>query len=204
MSNSAVIVQTMFAVRAINAAQDPDAVPFFARTRRSPLTTNTHIGCSTVCQTKEKRFYTVPVQYRPSCRAEDQEAGPVGAGGAWPVRPAALAAAPGKHLVCYVWHIVCYDIVCFRRCEPTTSEPYIRYRIIPMLHYTSYATSSKNVRCHMLCRTYDWQEPVKNVRYRTFFYRCRTLYMRCRIKNIRCRIRHRIRYFTYDWQEPVF
>jgi hypothetical protein len=29
---------TMCAVRAINAAQDPQAVPFFARTRRSPLT----------------------------------------------------------------------------------------------------------------------------------------------------------------------
>jgi hypothetical protein len=50
------------------------------------------------------------VQYRPSGRAEDQEAGPVGAGGAWPVRPAAPAAATGKHIVCYVWHIVCCDI----------------------------------------------------------------------------------------------
>ncbi len=50
---------------------------------------HTHIGRSAVCQTEGKRFYTVPVQYRPLGRAEDQEAGPVGAGGAWPVRPAA-------------------------------------------------------------------------------------------------------------------
>ncbi len=57
-----------------------------------------------------KGLYTVPVQYKPSCRAEDQEAGPVGAGGAWPVRPATPAAAPGKYIVCYVWYIVCYDI----------------------------------------------------------------------------------------------
>ncbi len=57
-----------------------------------------------------KGSYTVPVQYKPSGRAEDQEAGPVGAGGARPVRPATPAAAPGKHFVCYVWFIVCYDI----------------------------------------------------------------------------------------------
>ncbi len=36
-------------------------------------------------------------------------------------------------------------IVCFWRCEPTTSEPYVRYCIIPMLPGTSYATSSKNI-----------------------------------------------------------
>ncbi len=40
MSNSAVTFQTMCAVpvHAINAAQDPEAVPIFVRTRRSPLT----------------------------------------------------------------------------------------------------------------------------------------------------------------------
>jgi hypothetical protein len=68
------------------------------------------MGRSTVCQTEGKGFYTVPVQYKPSGRAKDQEAGPVGAGGAWSVRPTAPAAAPGKHIVCYVWPIVCYDI----------------------------------------------------------------------------------------------
>ncbi len=75
---------------------------------------HTHIGRRAVCQTEGKSFYIVPVRYRPSgCdsgRAEDQKAGPMGAGGAWPVRPAAPAAAPGKHIICYVWHIVCYDI----------------------------------------------------------------------------------------------
>ncbi len=62
-----------------------------------------------------KGFYTVPVQYKPSGRAEDQEAGPVarGAGGARPVRTATPAAAPGKHFVCYVWYSQkMYDIVC--------------------------------------------------------------------------------------------
>ncbi len=49
-----------------------------------------------------------------------------------------------------------------------TLEPYVRYRVIPMLHCTSYATSSKNVRCRIR-RTYDWQEQLKNVRYRMFF-----------------------------------
>jgi hypothetical protein len=34
----------------------------------------------------------------------------VGAAGAWSVRPATPAAAPGKHIVCYVWYIVCYYI----------------------------------------------------------------------------------------------
>ena len=72
----------------------------------------THIGRSTVCQTEGKGFYTVPVQYRPSGRAEDQEAGPVGAGGAWPVPPAAPAAAPGKHIVC---SDIAYDVVAIYR-----------------------------------------------------------------------------------------
>ena len=60
-------------------------------------------------------------------------------------------------------------IVCFRRCEPTTSEPFVRYRIIPMSHYTSFATSSKTVLYCMQCRTYDKQETVKSVWYRTFY-----------------------------------
>ena len=52
----------------------------------------------------------VPVQYRLSGMGKDQEGGPMGAGGAWLVRPTAHA-APGKqglgHIVCY---ITCYDI----------------------------------------------------------------------------------------------
>ena len=55
----------------------------------------THIGRSVLCQREGVR--TVTMQYRPSGRAEDQEAGAIGAAGAWPVRPAAPpAAAPGK------------------------------------------------------------------------------------------------------------
>ncbi len=56
----------------------------------------THIGRSNICQHEGKGVWTVTTQYRPSRRAEDQEAGAVGAAGAWPVRPAASAAAPGK------------------------------------------------------------------------------------------------------------
>ncbi len=52
---------------------------------------------------------------------------------------------------------------------PTTSEPDLRDRIIPMLSVTSYATSSKNVRYRIRCRTSKWQETGKNVRHRTFF-----------------------------------
>jgi hypothetical protein len=52
---------------------------------------------------------------------------------------------------------------------PTTSEPDVRDRIIPMLSGTSYATSSKNVRYRIRCRTSKWQETGKNVRHRTFF-----------------------------------
>jgi hypothetical protein len=82
------------------------AVHIFARTQGSH---HSHWQ-QRVFQTEGKRIYTVLVQYRPSGRAKDQEEGPVGAGGAWPVRPAAPAAAPVKHIVCYIWHIVCYYI----------------------------------------------------------------------------------------------
>jgi hypothetical protein len=56
----------------------------------------THIGGSYICQHEGKGVRTVTTQYRPSGRAEDQKAGAVGAAGAWPVRSAAPAAAPGK------------------------------------------------------------------------------------------------------------
>ena len=60
----------------------------------------THIGRSVLCQREGKGVQTVTMEYRPSGRAEDQEAGAMGAAGAWPVRPAAAAAppaaAPGK------------------------------------------------------------------------------------------------------------
>ena len=97
----------------------------------------THIGRSYICQHEGKGVRTVTTQYRPSGRAEDQEAGAVGAAGAWPVRPTAPAAAPGKmkryfisytisyvYIVCIYrpfWAICTYDIVL-----------YVRHRIIPM------------------------------------------------------------------------
>ena len=97
----------------------------------------THIGRSYICQHEGKGVRTVTTQYRLSGRAEDQEAGAVGAAGAWPVRPATPAAAPGKmkpyfisytisnvYIVCIYrpfWAICTYDIVL-----------YVRHRIIPM------------------------------------------------------------------------
>ncbi len=42
----------------------------------------------------------------------------------------------------------------------------ISYNADVALHIVS--TLSKNVRCRIRCRTYDWPEQVKNVRYRTF------------------------------------
>ena len=47
----------------------------------------THIGRSSICQREAKGVRTVTMQYRPSGRAEDQEAGAIGAAGAWLVRP---------------------------------------------------------------------------------------------------------------------
>ena len=71
-------------------------IPIFARDKA----VTTHIGSST-CQTEGKGVRTITMQYRPSGRAEDHEAGPVGAPGAWPVRPAANA-SPGtcRKIVC--------------------------------------------------------------------------------------------------------
>ncbi len=57
-------------------------------------TVTTHIGSCT-CQTEGKGVTTVTMQYTPSSRAEDHEAGPVGAPGACPVWPVANV-APGK------------------------------------------------------------------------------------------------------------
>ncbi len=82
----------------------------------------THIGHSLLCQHERKGVRTVTTQHRPSGRAEDQEAGAVGAAGAWPVRPAAPAAAPGKMLLNYISLTILYAyIVRFRRYTHTTS-----------------------------------------------------------------------------------
>ena len=53
-----------------------------------------HISRSRLCQREAKGVQTVTMAYRPSGRAEDQEAGAVGGAGTWPVRPAAAPAAP--------------------------------------------------------------------------------------------------------------
>jgi hypothetical protein len=53
-----------------------------------------HISRSRLCQREAKGVQTITTAYRPSGRAEDQEAGAVGGAGPWPVRPAAAPAAP--------------------------------------------------------------------------------------------------------------
>jgi hypothetical protein len=80
--------------------------------------------------------------YRPSGRAEDQEAGAVGGAGTWPVRPAAAPAAltaPDKP--CRRSHRMAYDVVCAYLIQHSTSynsdvahSVVLRHRI--MLTYT--------------------------------------------------------------------
>ena len=64
---------------------------FFGTRRAAEL----HISRSRGCQTACKGVMSVPTVYRPSKRVEDQEAGPVGAPGAWPVRPEGAGGAAG-------------------------------------------------------------------------------------------------------------
>ena len=97
----------------MNAAQAPSQFPTFPRTRPRllPLTL---VAASCVRARREgKGVQTVTMAYRPSGRAEDQEAGAVGGAGTWPVRPAAAPAAPtapGKpHRRS---HRMAYDVVC--------------------------------------------------------------------------------------------
>ena len=67
-----------------DAGDDPIGTTFFASRRAVEL----HISRSRMCKTAGKGVSTTSVVYRESKRAEDQEAGPVGAPGQWPVRPA--------------------------------------------------------------------------------------------------------------------
>ncbi len=98
------------AVGAINAAQDPAAVPFFACTRQPPLTLAA-VPCARLRELERGSTLCLCNTDHPAGpRIRKQDSGLVGAGGAWPVRPAAPAAAPGKHIVCCGWHIVCYYI----------------------------------------------------------------------------------------------
>ena len=59
-----------------------------------------HVSRSRKCKAASKGVWSVPVEYRlyyrVSRRAEDQEAGPVGAPGQWPLRPAGGGAAAGE------------------------------------------------------------------------------------------------------------
>jgi len=87
---------------------------------------------------------TVTPQYRPSGRAEDQEAGAVGAAGAWSVRPAAPAAAPGKMYIA----IIAYDIVCIHRMHisPVSGDMRLRHRIIRTTSYNTDVTHAYRIR----------------------------------------------------------
>ncbi len=59
---------------------------FFGSRRAAEL----HISKSPHCQAAAKGVKTVTKEYRDSRLAEDQEAGPVGAPGTWPERPAGM------------------------------------------------------------------------------------------------------------------
>ena len=97
------------------------------------------------CQHEGKGVRTVTTQYRPSGRAEDQEAGAVGAAGAWPVRPAAPAAAPGKMYIA----IIAYDIiVCIHRMHisPVSGDMHLRHHIIRTTSYNTDVTHEYRTR----------------------------------------------------------
>ena len=82
-------------------------IPIFARDKAA----TTHIGSCT-CQTEGKGVRTVTMQYRPSGRAEDHGAGPVGAPGACPPQTQPQASNIVRHVVGYD---ITYDIVwCWR------------------------------------------------------------------------------------------
>ena len=67
------------------------ATTFFSTRRAVEL----HISRSKVCKTAGKGVRSMVTVYRESKRTEDQEAGPVGAPGQWPVRPAGGGGAAG-------------------------------------------------------------------------------------------------------------
>jgi hypothetical protein len=101
----------------------------------------THIGRSILCVREGKGVQTVTMAYRPSGRAEDQEAGAVGGAGTWPVRPAAAPAAPTVPGKPYrTSHRMVYDVVCAYRIQNTISynsdahDVVLRHHI--MLTYT--------------------------------------------------------------------
>ena len=97
-------------------------IPIFARDKA----VTTHIGSCT-CQTEGKGVRTITMQYRPSGRAEDHGAGPVGAPGACPPQTQPQASNIIRHahrrLRYYVRHrmVLAYVFV----------DIDVRYRIIP-------------------------------------------------------------------------
>ena len=64
---------------------------FFGTRRAAEL----HTARSVMCRAAGKGVRAITSEYRESNRVEDQEAGPVGGAGTWPVRPAAAGAGPG-------------------------------------------------------------------------------------------------------------
>jgi hypothetical protein len=60
------------------------------------LAAELYISRSRTCKAACRGVRSVPVEYRETRRAEGQEAGPVGAPGQWPVRPAGDGAAAGE------------------------------------------------------------------------------------------------------------
>jgi hypothetical protein len=99
------------------------------------------------CQHEVKGLWTVALQYRPSGRAKDQEAGAVGEAGAWSVRPAAPAAAPGKMYIAIIVLFV-YDIICIHcmHISPVSGDMRLRHRIIPTTSYNTDVTHAYRIR----------------------------------------------------------
>ena len=141
------------------------------------------------------------MQYRPSGRAEDHEAGPVGAPGVWPVRPATNA-SPGTFKKIRMRHrtvtsyVFCdmdvrYRIIaiCIRygRMISYNSDMHVAYR---MRHHNFFGC---RIQYRMRHRIPKWQEVVQNIRHRTFYMMSYTISyrmsgIRYRMFDIRCRI----------------
>jgi hypothetical protein len=185
------------------------ATTYFS-TRRVEL----HSSRSKVCKAAGKGVRSVPTVYRESRRAEDQEAGPVGAPGQWLVRTAGGGGVAGeisspisKKTPQYrKYTISVYCDIAYTSSPISGKRPDIgstRYRYIAIFAYTSDTTSTLiSVYCDIFCDigaisgTISVKTPISGLatngcvpiltRYRT----------RCREKN-----RYRARFLQYlVWQ----
>ncbi len=121
------------------------------------------------------------MQYRPSGRAEDHEAGPVGAPGAWPVRPAANA-SPGtcknnrmRHRTATSYVFCDMDVryriiaICIRygRMISYNSDMHVAYRMRQCSDIAIFLDVVYNIVCDVVNK--NGENPSQNILYLTFY-----------------------------------